>query len=173
MFEGKRRQAWFLGTQLHKRTQERGLSHFETLVIIDMQPESFRAAGDRRTIEKVVWEIKRVMSVDGFIVIVYCKGEGDIAPEIFDALGEYPYTLVEKSENDGSVEIITECARQSVPLAITRVCGVNIHSCVQETVSGLSALLPHAAIEVVMNACNSATLFAWEAFVTGENVTLV
>lgn len=82
------------------------------------------------------------------------------------------FILVEKDIPDGSTQVVTALTQNGFSDNLIRVCGVNTHECVQDTVNGLAAKLPHSSIQVVTGACNCHTTLRWESFHREANVSL-
>jgi len=144
-----------------------------TLVVIDMQPAGFPAAGWIR--REVIKEIEDAIArQDGVVFVRYAiPYAGEIDSSVLEiAAGYERATQVDKLHENGSVEVIEGC--RQLPVATLRLCGVTTDDCVTKTAHGLATLLPASRIEVVQSACScSISNFDWTNFSQAPNVFVV
>lgn len=122
-----------------------------TLVIVDMQP-SF--ASSALVLPDVMDEVKLALQNDWAIVILEFYNQGPTYPCILELVKQSRRHAVEtKFKNGGEREIKIACRKLDLPTARFRVCGVNTHACVNDTVIGIAKTYAQSVIFVVQNAC--------------------
>jgi nicotinamidase-related amidase len=135
------------------------------LLVVDMQPNAFRAAQDKRTVRAIVHLIEDAKKKrEGIIALAYHRDglygfprESDTAlhPKIVAALDGYDrWVLVWKWRDDGGAEVANAARVNGYGVSRIRVCGVNTEACVYHTVYTLSRIWPKSRIRVVAEACN-------------------
>lgn len=143
-----------------------------TLIVIDMQPETFIAARDDGTVQNVIREINQAKQNGAAVLFVEYQFNGETDPRLIDAakgIGAEKYKVIHKRRDDGSDRIIKALEANGWPKDRLLICGVNTDACVLRTVQGLDEKLNGygfngidvdirkdvAKIEVVWDACNS------------------
>lgn len=131
--------------ELSMRTQD------TTLVIVDMQT-AFAASA--LVLPDVMDEVKLALQNDWAIIILEYCGQGHTYPCILElAKQSRRHTVKTKFTDGGEREIRIACQRLDFPTERFRVCGVNTHACVSQTVSGIAKTYAHSMVLVVQKAC--------------------
>ena len=144
-----------------------------TLVIVDMQFE-FEAASNPDVVVGVTCEILKSRAFGSPIVLLEYVGFGRSHNSFLGLLKNYGRkTVVKKSTDDGSEEVIRAIKRRRFNPFHIRVCGVNSDACVQATVEGLLEKLYSTKVEVVKQACGTSGPFSWRQFPRHPNLQLV
>ncbi|MBI5171736.1 MAG: isochorismatase family protein [Candidatus Melainabacteria bacterium] len=146
-----------------------------TLVVVDMQPD-YEAALHPWTISNVTKEVTAARHNNwGIVIVEFYDHEPTIKAVMRPLLKKTRYeklVLVEKDIPDGSTPVVTALEQNGFSDSLIRVCGVNTHECVQDTVNGLARRLPDSSIEVITGACNCHTKLSWKSFHKEANVSL-
>lgn len=122
-----------------------------TLVIVDMQT-SFAASA--RVLYEVMREIEIALQNDWAIVILEYYNQGPTYDCIIArAKQSRRFSVETKFTDGGGREVFAACRRLNLPTRRFRVCGVNTHACVNQTVRNLSRIFKHSVILVVQKAC--------------------
>lgn len=122
-----------------------------TLVIVDMQ-SSFAASA--LVLPAVMDEIKLALQNNWAIVILEYFNQGPTYPCILElAKQSRRHTVQTKFTDGGEREIRIACQSLNFPTERFRVCGVNTHACVSQTVSGITKTYTHSMVLVVQKAC--------------------
>jgi delta-aminolevulinic acid dehydratase/porphobilinogen synthase len=124
------------------------------LLIIDMQ-SYFHAANNDRVQKNCLREIKSAVKSKTPIVFVEYDNCGRSLPSLIRAAkGGIKYHLV-KEDDDGSPEIYDFLKKHRWTKRLIKTVGVNADACVQDTVEGLTSVLPNTKIHVVADACHT------------------
>lgn len=130
-----------------------------SLVIVDCQPEYLKPLSEKdknRVITEVQNEVT-IAQINGDAII--CVEGEDCEPthsEILRCLkGHKRRSIVKKSQENGSKEVIAELLRCRYNRSSLTVCGIYTEHCLKKTVIGLSELLPKAIIDIPIRACCS------------------
>jgi hypothetical protein len=151
-----------------------------TLVIVDMQPD-LPATHDDWLQGAVYQEIMTARAEGyGIVILEYMH------PNPPRLLGETYQWLVSaaagnselfamrcKATLDGSERVDDACTDTELPTERFRICGVNVHGCIQATVNGLAERFPDSIIEVAGSACNDTNGINWNNFKLLPNVQIV
>ncbi len=122
-----------------------------TLVIVDMQT-AFTASA--LVLPDVMDEVKLALQNDWAIIILEYCGQGHTYPCILElAKQSRRHTVKTKFTDGGECEIRIACQRLDFPTERFRVCGVNTHACVSQTVSGIAKTYAQSMVVVVQRAC--------------------
>lgn len=129
------------------------------LLVIDIQKQFAESFSDK-TIKNISAEIQKAISKKDYIIFVEYDGYEKTDIRLRRLVKGYKnFCTVRKSDDDGSREIMKVVNSKRLSKRTMRVCGVNTDACVQETVVGLSCLIPSQrkdAIKVVGKACDTA-----------------
>ncbi len=148
-----------------------------TLVVIDMQ-QGFPAARDAVLQQNVYQEICAAKASGCAIVFLEFVSVYPDYGTTFRMLAELVNgyarsTVVTKSDDDGSKQVIEACHQGSYTMKKFRLVGVNIDMCVLATAKGLVAELPQGRVVVVKEACNSMLSPApWRGFSGLNHITV-
>ncbi len=146
-----------------------------TLVVVDMQP-AYEAALHPWTISNVTREVTAARHSNwGIVIVEFCDHEPTIKAVMRPLLKKTLYgklVVVEKDIPDGSTPVIAAIEQNGFSDNLIRVCGVNTHECVQDTVNGLARKRPESTIEVASGACNCHTKQSWKSFHREANVSI-
>lgn len=108
------------------------------LVIIDMQPQEFESARDRKTTEAILCYVEESIKREEPIIIVEYVGCGPTADSIIDAVSDYDEAyFVTKHGADGAGELRDTIFAKNLKVSEFLICGVNLSCCIRETVEGL------------------------------------
>lgn len=151
-----------------------------TLVLVDMQP-GLPASNEEWLKGAVYQEIMTARSEDwGIVILEYMHHS---PPRFMGETYQYlvsaaagncdVFAMRAKATLDGSERVADAVAEKNMPTGRFRVCGVNVHGCIQETVLGLAARYPDSLIEVVGHACNDGNGINWNRFKLPENAQVV
>lgn len=151
-----------------------------TLVIVDMQP-GLPASNEDWLKGAVYQEIMTARAEDwGIVILEYIHHSpprfmGDTYQYLVSAAAGNcdMFAMRAKGTLDGSERVVHAVAEKLMPTARFRVCGVNVHACIQETVLGLCERYPNSIIEVVGHACNDANGINWDRFKLPSNAQVV
>lgn len=126
-----------------------------TLVLVDMQPY-FEAANSRRVRANCKREIEKAMDRRAAIIFVEFNNCGPTVKSLIEMTDDYDRRFFAyKDCDDGSAEVSDVINVNGLAAKKLKVCGVNTDCCVKATVTGLTARLPNANIQVIGDACNS------------------
>lgn len=124
-----------------------------TLVIVDMQPH-FEASFCEDTIAAIQREILTAQLLRKGIVVLEYGGAGDTHPAILDMVKGYNrFAKRQKYGNSGYQQILTTCRKRRFAMSAFRICGVNLHACVYDTVRDLTYHL-EAKVGLVLDGIN-------------------
>jgi len=151
-----------------------------TLVIVDMQP-GLPASNEDWLKGAVHQEIMTARSEDyGIVILEYMhhsppRSLGDTYQYLVSAAAGNcdVFAMRVKATLDGSERVVDAVAEKLMPTQRFRVCGVNVHGCIQATVLGLAARYPNSIIEVVGYACNDINGINWGRFELPSNAQVV
>ena len=151
-----------------------------TLVIVDMQPD-LPASNEEWLKGAVYQEIMMARGEDsGIVILEYMHPNpprhlGDTYQYLVSAAAGNcdVFAMRVKATLDGSERVADAVADKLMPTSRFRVCGVNVHGCIQETVLGLAERYPNSIIEVVGYACNDINGINWDRFKLPSNVQVV
>jgi nicotinamidase-related amidase len=146
-----------------------------TRIVIDMQP-AFKASNEPSVIVGVTKEIIEAMRENATVMVVEYSGSGLTHRPILNLLKGYPHFVRVKKRNDGGAkEIIRAIKRRKIAYERFRVCGVNTDCCVMATVRGLLAqsTLAESKLELVKDACGTASYFNWRSRYKHPNLKVV
>lgn len=151
-----------------------------TLVIVDMQP-GLPASHEDWLKGAVYQEIMTARGEDwGIVILEYMhhsppRSLGDTYQYLVSAAAGNceVFAMRVKATLDGSERVADAVAEKNMPTGRFRVCGVNVHGCVQQTVLGLAERYPDSIIEVVGHACNDQNGINWHRFKLPGNAQVV
>jgi len=142
----------------------------QTLIIIDVQNGFPTVNGnDQPPIRKfdpdfhdpqLAKSIRRLVAANkragNPVLLVEYTGEGPTIPPIKKMLVGYPHqSVAKKSSNGGGREVVKALKKLGWPMGKMVVCGIYADACVEETVEGITELLPKANIIIPINAVMS------------------
>lgn len=132
-----------------------------TLTIIDLQP-FFLTGLDKAVRDNCIVQIKRAIKDRAAIIFVEYNGYGPTHQDLKDVIRKAAYDrlyVVYKSTDNGGKEISQLIKKRHLAASRIKVCGVNTDACVHSSVLGLRKHLSASKIEVIADACASATYF--------------
>lgn len=151
-----------------------------TLVIVDMQP-GLPASNEEWLKGAVYQEIMAARAEEsGIVILEYIHHS---PPQFMGETYQYlvsaaagnsdVFAMRAKATLDGSDRVVDAVADKLMPTERFRVCGVNVHGCIQATVLGLCERYPNSIIEVVGHACNDVNGINWARFKLPSNAQVV
>lgn len=135
------------------------------LYVVDMQP-GFNAS--LRILDETIREINLAKRRRDHIVFVELVPESNRAThgQLLEAAGHGGYdkiSRITKLRGDGSVEFLAEAEKVEFQYKRVRVCGVNRHACVRNTIDGLRERLPkNIGIEIACAATADSCGKEWD-----------
>lgn len=131
--------------ELLKREQD------TTLVVVDMQEEF---AASALVLLEVMHEVDLALQNDWAIVILeYCSRSPTYDCILARARQSRRFSVQTKFTDGGGREVLAACRKLNLPTNRFRVCGVNTHACVSQTVRNISRIFTHSMILVAQKAC--------------------
>lgn len=147
------------------------------LVVIDMQildDDPIDALCTQTIVQKL--QAARRNNRPVLIVEMAHQGGDPTRPAVMNVLLEpTPYehfTIVPKSSDDGSAEVIAACNELGFATTSFELSGLYADECVLATAEGLAERLPACRINVCKSACNNDTPEVWAEFAQIPNVTV-
>lgn len=163
---------------LHRRAAKQNLPTGNTsLVIIDMQPDTFQTSRDEDTILACIKAIEKAIEDDIPIFVVEYEGSGRTNQRLRCYLNGYEHTRYVVKNSDSGARVIIECMEQNDwDIKTFRVCGVNTQCCVASTIRILVRKFDKQ-IEVIKEGCNTFGARKFDSFTSttfnNKNVVLV
>mgnify|MGYP000529387737 CR=1 FL=1 len=135
-----------------KRSQEILKSEQDTtLVIVDMQQEF---AASALVLHHVMSEIDLALQNDWAVIILeYYNHSRTYDCILARAKKSRRFSVETKFTDGGGREVFAACRKLNLPTQRFRVCGVNTHACVSQTVRNISRIFTHSMVLVVQKAC--------------------
>jgi nicotinamidase-related amidase len=125
------------------------------LLIVDMQ-EDYPAAYHKKTLKRVIKEVRKAKACRAGIILLEMKGAGKTLPEIHKALSGYHKVQFKKKGDPSGASEVFEAVTNNPFLHKTKfkVCGVYTDICVTDTVNDMS-IFEDISIEVIAEGCHT------------------
>ncbi len=126
-----------------------------TLVVVDMQPTGFTAAGEPNVINGCRKAVEKAVKNNNPVIFLEFYG-GDrwpTASQLTDVTDGYNRAyFLSKDEQDGSPQVADLMNRKRLPKKKIKVCGVNTTACVLSTVQGLRQRMKDSSLVLLEDA---------------------